>query len=80
MEWVRAWFNPLLDDAMTYISILLTQIIEEAWRDGLEVFVDFVHNKYGELPNLDITILIVTLPSGYTLEYLCVRGSRLLPL
>ena len=35
------------------------QIVEEAGRDGSKIFVNFVHNKYDELLDLDITILII---------------------
>ena len=64
LEWVRAWLNPQLDDVKShmtgpYICNLLMQSVEEAGREGLEVFVDFLHNKYSELPGLDVTTLIV---------------------
>lgn len=69
LEWVRLWLNPQLEDVKShmtvpYITSLLTQSVEEAGRDGLEVFVDFLHNKYGELPDLDITTLIVPFSCG----------------
>ena len=35
------------------------QSMKEAEMDGLKMFVDFLLNKYGELPDLDITTLIV---------------------
>ena len=41
--------------------------VERARRgrgDGLEVFVDFIHNKYGELPDLDMITLIVSFTCG----------------
>ena len=51
LEWLRAWFNLQLDDikslmTVPYIFILFIQSVEEAWNDGLELFVDFFHNKY----------------------------------
>lgn len=69
LEWVRTWLNPQLEDVkshmtMPYISTLLTQSVEEKGRDGLEIFVDFVHNKYGKLLGLDIITRIVPLSCG----------------
>ena len=65
----EAWLNPQLDDVKShmtvpYISTLLMQSLEEADGDGLEVFVDFLHNKYSELPELDVTTLIVPYSCG----------------
>jgi hypothetical protein len=39
-------------------------MIKHAGRDGLEVFVDFIHNKYGEVLDLDITTLILLFSCG----------------
>ena len=69
LEWVRAWLNPQLDDVkshmtVSYISTLLMQSLEEAEGDGLEVFVDFLHNKYSKSPELDVTTLIVPYSCG----------------
>ena len=47
-----------------YIPTFLMQSVEEARRDSIEVFVDFIHNKYGELPDLDITTLVVPFTCG----------------
>ena len=38
--------------------------MEEAWRDCVEVFIDFIHDKYGELPDLDIITLVVPFTCG----------------
>ena len=64
LEWVRAWLNLQLEDikchmTVPYIPTLLMQSVEEARRDSVEVFVDFIHNMYGELPDLDITTIMV---------------------
>lgn len=64
---------------LPYIPIILIQIVEEAGSDGLEVFVNFLHNKYGELPDLDIITLIVHFFIE-TLEHLRVRGLLIFPL
>ena len=69
LEWVRVWLNPQLVDVkchmtLPYITPLLMQSVQDVGRDGLEVFVDFIHNKYGELPGLDITTLIVPFTCG----------------
>lgn len=47
-----------------YTPTLLMQSVKETWRDSVDVFVDFIHNKYGELPNLDITIFIIYFTCG----------------
>ena len=69
LEWVRTWLNPQLDNiesymTVPYISTLLIQSVEETERDNLEAFVDFLHNKYSELLDLDVTILIVPYSCG----------------
>lgn len=69
LECIRIWLNPQLEDvkshmAVPYIPTLLTQMVEEQRRDSLEVFIDCVHNKYGELPDLDITTFIVPISCG----------------
>ena len=69
LEWIRAWLNPQIEDTKShmtvpYIATLLTQSVLEEGRETLEVFVDFVHNKYSELPSLDITTLIVPFTCG----------------
>ena len=34
------------------------QSVKEAGKSGLEVIIDFIHNKYGKLLDLNITTLI----------------------
>ena len=50
-------------DGVIYFSLLM-QSVEDARRNGLEVFVNFLHNRYSELPELDVTTLIVPYTCG----------------
>ena len=69
MAWVRAWLNPQLEDVKShvccpYLTPLLRTHLEEEGRDSLEVYIGFLHDKYGALPELDITTLIVPFTCG----------------
>jgi hypothetical protein len=59
MEWVRSWLNPQIEDVKCYVCSpnlgpLLLAHVEEQQRDVLEVYVAFIHDKYGALPPQDI--------------------------
>ena len=64
MEWIRAWLNAQLEHVKChvcspYIGPLLLAHIQEQGNDALEVYVNFIHDKYGALPSQDIKTLIV---------------------
>ena len=69
LEWVRTWFNPQIDDVKCHIcSPYLIPILEGFLNlqpnERLQVFVDFIHDKYPALPPTDITTLIVPYTCG----------------
>ena len=54
MEWVRAWLNPQIENikchvCSPYLGPLLKAYLEEQGKDSLEVYLSFIHNKYGAL-------------------------------
>jgi len=69
MEWVRTWLNPQLEDVKChvcspYLIPVLMRFCELHSMDRLEVFIEFIHNKYTTLPELDITTLLVPYTCG----------------
>jgi hypothetical protein len=74
MEWIRAWLNPQIEGVKChvcspYLCPLLFAHIEEHREEGievgLEVYVAFIHDKYGgSLPPQDIKTLIVPYTDG----------------
>ena len=65
---------------ISYISILLTQIVENKRNNGLKIFINFMHNKYGELPNLDITTFMVSFSCGKHWSVYLFSGLRIFSL
>ena len=69
MEWVRSWLNPQIEDVKCYVCspylgpLLLAHVAEQQ-RDVLEVYVSFIHDKYGALPPQDIKSLIIPYTCG----------------
>lgn len=69
MDWIRVWFNPQIEDKKNYVcSYYLVSLLSLHVRDkklsDVEVYIDFLHNKYTALPPLDITTLIVPYTCG----------------
>ena len=69
MEWVRTWLNPQLEYVKChvcspYLVPILTRFCELNSTDRMEVFVEFIHNEYKALPDLDITTLLVPYTCG----------------
>ena len=69
MEWVRTWLNPQLEDVKChvcspYLVPVLTGYCQLNSTDRFELFVEFIHNKYTTLPELDITTLLVPYTCG----------------
>lgn len=49
---------------LPYTLTILTHMVKETGRDGLHEFIYFIHNKYGEVLDLDNTTLIVNFSCG----------------
>lgn len=69
MDWIRVWFNHQIEDKKNYVcSYYLVSLLSLHVRDkklsDVEVYIDFLHNKYTALPPLDITTLIVPYTCG----------------
>ena len=69
MEWVRTWLNPQLEDVKChlcspYLVPILTSFLQLHPKERLEAFVEFIHDKYPALPDLDITTLLVPYTCG----------------
>ena len=69
MDWIRAWFNPKIQDINCYVCSpymigLLTSHVRGARCSGVEVYTEFIRDKYSALPSLDITTLIVPYTCG----------------
>ena len=69
MEWIRTWLNPQLEDVKCHLySLYLIPILDGFLRmyptESLEVFIEFVHEKYPNFLELDITTLLVPYTCG----------------
>lgn len=69
MEWIRTWLNPQLEDVKChvcspYLIPILTEFLLIHPSEKLQVFLDFIHDKYPTLPDLDITTLLVPFTCG----------------
>ena len=69
MDWIRTWLNPQLEDVKChicspYLVPVLTRYCELNTVDRFEDFINFLHNMYTALPNLDITTLLVPYTCG----------------
>jgi len=69
MEWVRIWLNPELEDVKCHVCSpymigILRSFLKLHTAENLEVFVEFIHEKYPALPGLDMTTLIVPYTCG----------------
>lgn len=69
MEWIRTWLNPQLEDVKChvcspYLIPILVGFLHLHPTENLEVFIEFVHEKYPALPELDITTLLVPYTCG----------------
>ena len=65
MEWIRVWLNPELEDVKChvyspYMIQILKFLIELHFAENIEVFIEFLHEKYHTLPAFDITTLILS--------------------
>ena len=81
VEWVRTWLNPQLEDVKCHIcSPYLVPILEGFLKlqpnERFEAFIEFMHDKYPTLPELDITTLFVPFTCGkhWTLYVLGPQG------
>ena len=64
MDWIRVWFNFQIEDIKNYVCslylfILLSSHICDNNSSNIEVYTDFLRDKYTTLPALDITTLIM---------------------
>ncbi len=69
MEWIGMWLNPQIKKSNCYICSsylypILVGHVKELKSESLEVFVTFIHDKYGSLPPQDIKTLIVPYTCG----------------
>lgn len=69
MEWIRAWMNPQIESlkchvCSPYLGPLLMSHVDELKSDTLEVYVTFIHDKYGALPPQDMKTLLVPYTCG----------------
>ena len=69
MEWVRTWLNPQLEDVKChicspYLMPILAGFIRLHPKENLDLFLEFIHDKYPVLPELDITTLLVPFTCG----------------
>ena len=69
MEWVRTWLNPQLEDVKCYVCSpylvsILTGFLDLHPTERIEAFIEFIHDKYPTLPELDITNLLVPFTCG----------------
>lgn len=81
MEWVRMWLNSQLEDVKyhicsPYLIPILTGFLHLHKTEILELFIEFIHDKYPTLPSLDITTLLVPFTCGkhWTLYVLGEQG------
>lgn len=64
MECVRAWLNSQIENVKCHVCSLhlgplLKAYLEEQGKDNLEVYVDFIHDKYAAFSAQDIKTLII---------------------
>ena len=69
VKWVRTWMNPQLEDVKAYIcSPYMVPILEGFLNlqpvEMLEVFIQFIRNKYPTLLEMEMTTLIVPYTCG----------------
>lgn len=69
MEWIRIWLIPKLENVKCYIySLYMIQILRSFVKlhpaENIEVFIEFVHEKYPPLLALDMTTFIVPYTCG----------------
>lgn len=69
MDWIAIWFNLELEDIKchvysTYLYSLLRAFVKSQHAHSLEVYIEWVHERYCALFGSDITILIVPYTSG----------------
>ena len=68
MDWIRAWLNPQIEDTKSYVcSPYLVSLLRSHVRDknsSVEVYMDFLLDKYTALPGLDVRTLIVPYTCG----------------
>ena len=69
LDWIRTWMNPQLEDVKCqvcspYLVLVSTGYSELNSVDCYENFIDFLHDKYSALPDLDITTLFVPYACG----------------
>ena len=63
MKCIKTWFNSQIETLKCHVccfcfTSLLHAHLEEEKNDNLEVYIGFIHEKYGMLSTLDITTLI----------------------
>ena len=68
MDWIRAWFNPKIEDTKSYVcSLYLVSLLRSHVRHknpSVQVYLDFLHTKYTALPGSDVGTLIVPYTCG----------------
>ena len=69
MDWIQAWFNPQIQDIKCYVCSpyligLLISHVRGARSSGVEVYTEFIWDKYTTLPPLEVTTLIVPYTCG----------------
>ena len=69
MDWIRAWLNSQFEDincfvCSPYLIGLLTSHVRGARSIGLELYTEFIRDKYKSLSSLDVTTLIVPYTCG----------------
>ena len=69
MEWIRIWLNSALEYVKCYKYCLymiqiLRSFVELHPDETIEVFIEFVHEKYPPLLGLDMTTLIIPYTCG----------------
>ena len=68
-DWIRTWLNPQLEDVKCYVCspylvAVFTGYYDINSVDRYEYFIDFLHDKYYALPDLDITTFFVLYTCG----------------
>src|SRR5579875_3578302 len=81
MEWTRLWLNPRIEDVKCficspYLVSILNGFCKSSPNENYEVFIDFVHDKYPNWPDLELKTLLVpyTCGSHWTLFVLGENG------